>query len=142
MQLTLSCKVDGQICQVEVTGEVPQQAQNRPMEEAQFLKQMKKLGGTPFTWEQLDLCLEGTLFVPVGALNNLRRTGLEALQKALVERYWREQPKAKEPEEAVSLKKAAPQFLSHGQPLTCPSACQTHHNCGLIPRLRYDKYFP
>ena len=108
MQLTLSCRVDGQICQVEVTGEVPQQAQNRPMEEAQFLKQMKKLGGTPFTWEQLDLCLEGTLFVPVGALNNLRRTGLEALQKALVERYWREQPKAKEPEEAVSLKKAAP----------------------------------
>ena len=83
MQLTLSCKVDGQICQVEVTGEVPQQAQNRPMEEAQFLKQMKKLGGTPFTWEQLDLHLEGTLFVPVGALNNLRRAGLEALQKAL-----------------------------------------------------------
>ena len=107
MQLTLSCRMDGQICQVEVTGEVPQQAQNRPMEEAQFLKQMKKLGGTPFTWEQLDLHLEGTLFVPVGALNNLRRAGLEALQKALVERYWREQPKAKESEETVFLKKAA-----------------------------------
>lgn len=47
---------------------MPQQAQNRPMEEAQFLKQMKKLGGTPFVWEQLELQLEGELFVPVGAL--------------------------------------------------------------------------
>lgn len=108
MKLSLSGVTDGQTCQVEVTGDVPQQAQNRPMEEAQFLKQMKKLGGTPFVWEQLELQLEGELFVPVGALNNVRRAGLEALQKALTEHYWREQPAEKEPEEPVTLQKAEP----------------------------------
>ena len=62
------------------------------MEEAQFAKQWRKTGNTSFEWEHLEIHLEGNLFVPVGALNNLRREALEAIRKALLESFFRPIP--------------------------------------------------
>lgn len=84
MSLVLTAERHPEIS-VRVEGEVPQKAQNRPMEEAQFAKQLRKTGNTSFEWEHLEIHLEGNLFVPVGALNNLRREALEAIRKALLE---------------------------------------------------------
>ena len=79
----------GQI-QVEVQGELVQTAQNQPITEEKLVKQMKKTGGTPFTFTRLEAEVSGSCFMPVQALNELRRNGLEKLTEAILEPYRRE----------------------------------------------------
>lgn len=74
-----------------VYGECPQVPKNRPMEEEQLRKQMQKTGNTPFAWESLTIRMDGPLFVPVQALNSLRREALEQLQAAQIGAYYRMQ---------------------------------------------------
>lgn len=72
-----------------VYGECPQIPQNRPMEAEQLQKQMQKTGNTPFTWKELNIHVGGPLFVPVQALNSLRRDALEQLRIRIVSAYER-----------------------------------------------------
>lgn len=74
-------------------GECPQTPQSRPMEAEQLKKQMQKTGNTPFVWETLEIQMDGPLFVPVQALNSLRRDALEQLQKAVVRAFYRTEEK-------------------------------------------------
>lgn len=75
---------------VEVTGEAVQAAQNQPLTEEKLLKQMRKTGNTPFAFEHLEAELDGACFLPVQALNELRRSGLEKLTEAILAPYRRE----------------------------------------------------
>lgn len=75
---------------VEVMGEAVQAAQNQPLTEAKLLKQMRKTGNTPFAFEHLEAELDGACFLPVQALNELRRSGLEKLTEAILAPYRRE----------------------------------------------------
>ncbi len=77
---------------VQVEGQSPQQAQNQPLTEEKIRKQMEKTGGTPFALEALEVELDGALFMPVQAQNELRRSGFEALEKAILDRRRREMP--------------------------------------------------
>ena len=63
--------------------EVVQTAQNQPMTEEKLLKQIQKTGGSPFYFEELTGQAEGSCFLPVQALNGLRRAGLEQLEEAI-----------------------------------------------------------
>ncbi|MBS6395700.1 MAG: U32 family peptidase [Clostridiales bacterium] len=81
----------GEVC-VTVTGESPQIPANRPMEEAQLEKQLRKTGNTPFEWEDLRIQMKGELFVPIQALNGLRREALERLRLELIKSCWRSMP--------------------------------------------------
>lgn len=74
----------------EVTGELVQTAQNQPLTEEKLLKQMGKTGNTPFTFVRLDAELTGACFLPVQALNELRRNGLDQLTEALLAPYRRD----------------------------------------------------
>ncbi|MCC8163964.1 MAG: U32 family peptidase [Lachnospiraceae bacterium] len=85
LELTLSC---GEAV-VTVRGETAQTAQKRPMEAAQLEKQLRKTGGTAFVWNSLKICMEGNLFVPVSALNSLRREGLDVLRERMLSPYRR-----------------------------------------------------
>lgn len=76
--------------QAEVLGDVVQRAQNQPITEEKLIKQMKKTGGTPFVFERLEAELSGFCFMPVQALNELRRSGLEKLTEAILGPYRRE----------------------------------------------------
>lgn len=78
--------------QVNVTGEIPQAAQNQPMSREKVLKQLNKTGNTPFVFEKLQAEITGNLFMPVQALNELRRLGLEELEKALLAKWGRKVP--------------------------------------------------
>lgn len=69
---------------VTVTGEVVQKAQNQPITDEKLKKQISKTGNTPFTFEKLDTVVEKAVFLPVLALNELRRNGLERLQEAML----------------------------------------------------------
>lgn len=85
--LCLMLEADGQ--SLTVSGDCPQVPQNRPMEREQLEKQLGKTGNTPFQWKDLDIRLNGPLFVPVQALNRLRREALEQLELLLKVRYHR-----------------------------------------------------
>ena len=76
MVLSLS---DGET-KVNVTGPTVEAAQNRSSTREDAAKQLSKLGGTPFALDKLNIVMEDGLFLPVGALNALRREGLAKLE--------------------------------------------------------------
>ncbi len=74
---------------VEVTGDTAQAAINQPMAVERIEKQLRKTGNTEFEFEELQIELDGQLFIPMQALNELRRTALEQLEKQILGRYRR-----------------------------------------------------
>ena len=76
-------------------GEV-QFAKNQPMEEQRIRQQMEKLGNTEFQWENLNIEINGRIFVPVKVLNEVRRDALEQLREELIGTSRRE-PAGKKP---------------------------------------------
>ncbi len=76
-------------CEVTVLGQRAERAQNQAATQEQLLRQIKKTGNTPFEWRKLDVCLQGQVFLPVQALNELRRQGLKQLEQAVTDRYRR-----------------------------------------------------
>ena len=75
--------------EVEVYGQTAMVPKNRAMTAADFEKQHRKTGNTPFEFEQLDVLVSGEVFVPNGAINELRRTALEALEQAALSKFRR-----------------------------------------------------
>lgn len=77
---------------VTVTGDMVQKAQKQPLTLETILGKMKKTGNTPFEFETLSVEMEPDVFVPAGALNQLRRKGLEELKEACFMPYRRNLP--------------------------------------------------
>ena len=75
-----------EVCEETVPAMIPK---NRAMTVEDFEKQLRKTGNTPFEFETLDIQLEGEVFVPNGALNELRRNALAKLEEAAVAKYRR-----------------------------------------------------
>lgn len=85
------CNTPGQEeIRAEAEGPVVLTAQNQPVTEEKLRKQIQKTGSTPFEFRNLDVEVEGNGFLPVQALNELRRTGLERLTDAILSRYQRD----------------------------------------------------
>ncbi len=77
---------------VSVSGEMVQTAKNQPMSEDKVKKQFYKTGYTPFFFDDLKIEIKGNVFLPVQILNDLRRRGLEALEKSILEKFHRNEP--------------------------------------------------
>lgn len=75
-----------------VSGDAVQEALRQPMSEDRVLKQIKKTGGTPFAFEELNVCMGEHIFLPVQSLNELRREGLTQLYEALMGAFRRPLP--------------------------------------------------
>ena len=87
MTLTLS---DGEST-VTVEGQMVQAAASRAAAEDEVRRSLSRLGDTPFvleTSDDLTLELADGLFLPVSALNALRREGIAALTAARIEAFW------------------------------------------------------
>ena len=67
---------------VEVAGETPQAALNRPTDEELARRALEKCGGTPFTLQKLTCHIAPGLMLPLSALNRLRAAALTALAEA------------------------------------------------------------
>lgn len=78
--LEITCK--GQT--VTAMGGEVQFAKNQPLEEQRIRQQMEKLGNTDFQWEDLNIEINGRIFVPVKVLNEVRRDALSQLREALI----------------------------------------------------------
>lgn len=83
-------KLSFQNIEVEIKGDCPVEAQNRPLTKEAVEKQMKKTGNTPFVFERLNIEIEDGMFVPVVQLNRLRRQALEELEERIICEYRRE----------------------------------------------------
>ncbi|MFR5601566.1 MAG: DUF3656 domain-containing U32 family peptidase [Lachnospiraceae bacterium] len=94
--MTVQCGEIG----VSVQGEQAQTALNQPATEEKLRKQLKKTGGTPFVFRSLDIFVTGDIFMPVQALNELRRTALERLEQEMTGQYHRESLNLRKPEPA------------------------------------------
>lgn len=99
------------------TGACPGQAQNRPLSREELEKRLRKTGDTPFAVTDIDIDLEDGLFVPVGQLNELRRSALEQLQEQMLSVSRRpsvgeQKQNPYQTEEPASLKKSRQPFLN------------------------------
>lgn len=90
--LTLTC---GDIS-VTVSGQEPQAAKNQPMTREKVIHQLGKTGATAFEFTELEAEVCGALFLPIQALNELRREGFEALTEAIQNQWRRKAPEAGE----------------------------------------------
>ena len=86
-KLTVSC---GDVT-VECIGQEVQAAQKHPLDPARIEKQMRKTGNTEFTFDNLEILIEGNVFLPMQALNELRREGIEELTEQIQMQYSREE---------------------------------------------------
>lgn len=86
-KLTVSC---GDVT-VECIGQEVQAAQKQPLDPARIEKQMRKTGNTEFTFDNLEILIEGNVFLPMQALNELRREGIEELTEQIQMQYRREE---------------------------------------------------
>ena len=87
-EFSVSCG-ETEVC---VEGADVQRAEKVPMSRERLEKQMKKTGNTPFVFEQLDIQMDEDIFLPVQALNELRRQALGMLEAKLLESGKREEP--------------------------------------------------
>ena len=71
------------IC-VEVKGGMVQKAIKQPLSKEKIREQLIKSGGTCFSVDSADLDLDDDIFMPVSAINQLRRDGLAALEEAII----------------------------------------------------------
>ena len=78
-------KEAGASVEIEVVGEIVQPARNAPLTEADVKKQLCKTGESLLKVTECEVCLEGDGFVPVKALNLLRREAVERLERAVIE---------------------------------------------------------
>lgn len=74
---------------VSKNGDMVQPAQKQPLTREKVETCMRKTGNTPFTFAELTIEMDDNIFMPVQALNQLRRDALESLEDALTADYRR-----------------------------------------------------
>lgn len=77
---------------VECQGETVQPARRQPLDADRAGKQMRKTGNTEFCFGQFRVEMDGEVFLPVQALNELRREGISRLTEAVLDGYRRVEP--------------------------------------------------
>ena len=92
-----------------VTGAVPQAAKNQPLTREKVEANLKKTGNTPFVFSELEITMEDDLFLPVQALNQLRRELLDQLTEQMLAAYRREKEQNPKREQAVTEQKGRQQ---------------------------------
>ena len=97
---------------VDVAGEKAQEAVNQPMNAERVEKQMRKTGNTLFEFDKFKIELDGNLFMPMQALNELRRTGIEALEKQILLSFRRtEKQKVLHTDESEKTHNSMPMYV-------------------------------
>lgn len=70
---------------ISVAGDMVQAALKQPLTEEKVAASIKKTGNTPYEFAKLDIDMDDDIFLPVQALNVLRRNALERLSEVLTE---------------------------------------------------------
>lgn len=70
--------------QVKASGPVVEEAKSQPMTGEKIAKQLNKTGNALYEFKELSIQADPDIFLPVSALNGLRREGFEALSQAVL----------------------------------------------------------
>lgn len=92
IKLSLSYKMNAQKqneISVVVKGIRAEVAQKQPLTVERIDKQMRKTGNTPFVFDNLEINMEGDVFLPMQSLNEVRRVAVEKLELSILERFRR-----------------------------------------------------
>lgn len=68
-----------------VKGNDVEKAQNQPLSLEKLKEKISKMGATPFVLDELSINMDNDIYITVSDINELRRQGAEALEKAIVE---------------------------------------------------------
>lgn len=68
----------------------PDKAKNLPISVFDVKKQLKKTGESDFAVQNIDVSLDEGLFIPMGAINALRRSVLDNLRQNIIQSYYKE----------------------------------------------------
>lgn len=111
-KLTLTCGSHSST----VSGDLVQLAISAPLDEQKTFDALSKLGGTPYKLEKLRIIFEDKegkpcgIFLPVRALNELRRNAVTALRESIVHSFHRKLLQPVEIDDKENIKE-------HGKPL-------------------------
>lgn len=86
---------------ITVEGALVEPALKQPLNEERVRKQISKTGNTPFVFNTLKVQMDNDIFMPMQALNELRRNALACLEEHRVSAYYREQEVPYEKEEKI-----------------------------------------
>lgn len=76
-------------CTVTIEGMTVQSAMKQPLDKERIDKQIRKTGATEFCFDKLEIVIEGNIFLPMQALNEIRREAIEKLKDVILEQYRR-----------------------------------------------------
>ncbi len=82
--LALSAQYGDRTVEAEAVGDTVQAALNRPMTAEEIERRIRKTGDSAFVFSELDLETDGSGFLPVAALNALRRDALALLEEKIL----------------------------------------------------------
>ena len=88
--------LDFQDIHVQVMGDTVEEAKKQPLSADRVEKQMRKTGQTPFVFDTLEIMTDEAGFLPMQSINELRRQGLEELEKEILKKYRRALPERTE----------------------------------------------
>ncbi len=83
LYIKASCKYGDVICK---SLELPETAVGKPLDEKTVCERIAKFGGTQFYAGEISASVDNGLFVPVSALNSLRREACEKLEALVLEK--------------------------------------------------------
>ncbi len=99
---------------VTVEGEIPTQAINQPLTYESVMKNLEKLGNTPFIMGSGSIKLDDGLILPLSAINALRREAVDAISARLMPTRDAKLPhKLYEPQKQPLTKTKTARFLSY-----------------------------
>lgn len=81
---------------ISLKGAEASEALNKPLTKETVIKQFEKTGGTGFFFSDIQVNLTGSVFIPMGELNGMRREALECYTKEVLRNYRRALPEQKE----------------------------------------------
>lgn len=77
---------------IAVQGSAAERAKKAPLTQDKIEERLRKTGNTEFLFEKVEIVLEGEVFIPVQALNELRREALSRLEEEILSVYRRKEP--------------------------------------------------
>ena len=120
------------------TGQTVDKAQKKPLIKEDVAKRLSKTGDTSFVFEELEVIMDDNIFMPNGAINELRRSALEGLKNELLSAYVRDESRCSKQKPAPVADKSAD--LQAGCSASVETTAQLKEVCksSLISRVYID----
>lgn len=100
---------------ITVEGTAVESAKNQPMSREDISARLQKTKDTAFAFEDLSVETEGDIFIPNGALNQLRRSAIEEMERRILQRLYREaEPVSGNGDDAIPMNESGKRDVDFG----------------------------